>query len=79
MKNKEQRMFDKQLQEDFLSAWPIDTIREIPLPKYVSVNDKTTFCQYVETITRPLGSINGMNSINLVSAKGGGQKTARKY
>ncbi|PWG79288.1 hypothetical protein [Pararcticibacter amylolyticus] len=63
MKHNEQRIFDEQLQEDFLSAWPIDMIREIPLHRYVSVNDQTTFCQYVETITRPLGSIKGMNSV----------------
>lgn len=63
MKRNEQRLLDEQLQEDFLSVWPIDSIKKIPLYKYVNVNDKTTFCQYVETVTRPLGSIKGMNSI----------------
>lgn len=33
------------------------------LSDYVGVHDKDTFCQWVETITRKLGSIKGMTSI----------------
>lgn len=58
-----QRLADELLQVEFLQAWPADTIELIPLERYVNVGDKTTFCQYVETVTRPLGSIKGMNSI----------------
>ncbi|HTX22428.1 MAG TPA: hypothetical protein VMD27_11325 [Candidatus Aquilonibacter sp.] len=46
----------------FLDTWTVDEIRRMTLDQYVSVGDKDTFCQWLETMTRSLGSIKGVNS-----------------
>lgn len=53
----------KELLGDFLNQWHIDNVKNMTLQKYVNVGDKDTFCQWVETKTRILGSIKGMTSI----------------
>lgn len=47
---------------DFLDRWTIENIEQMTLKQYVSVGDKDTFCQWLETRTRELGSIKGLNS-----------------
>jgi hypothetical protein len=47
---------------EFLERWDIDAIKSMTLEHYVSVGDKDTFCQWLETKTRALGSIKGINS-----------------
>ncbi len=47
---------------EFLYRWDIETIQSMKLEQYVSVGDKDTFCQWLETKTRALGSIKGINS-----------------
>jgi len=53
----------KNLLDDFLNKWTLDKVRNITLKEYVGLGDKDTFCQWVETKTRVLGSIKGMTSI----------------
>ena len=47
---------------DFLDRWTVDEVQQMTLKQYVSVGDKDTFCQWLETRTKELGSINGINS-----------------
>jgi hypothetical protein len=47
---------------DFLDRWSVENIRAMTLKQYVSVGDKDTLCQWLETRTRELGSIKGLNS-----------------
>lgn len=47
---------------DFLDRWTVDDVKRMTLNQYVSVGDKDTFCQWLETRTRELGSIKGINS-----------------
>ena len=53
----------KELLDEFLNRWQIDNVENMTLQEYVSVGDKDTFCQWVETKTRMLGSIKGGSSI----------------
>lgn len=53
----------KELLDEFFNRWQIDDVENMTLQKYVSVGNKDTFCQWVETKTRMLGSIKGMTSI----------------
>ncbi len=53
----------KELLDAFLERWQTDDIQEMTLQEYVGVSNKDTFCQWVETKTRSLGSIKGMTSI----------------
>ena len=53
----------KELLDSFLDRWQPDDIQDMTLEEYVGVNNKDTFCQWVETKTRMLGSIKGMTSI----------------
>jgi hypothetical protein len=46
----------------FLSRWPLDTVRNMTLEEYTGLKNKDTFCQWVETKTRTLGSIKGVQS-----------------
>ena len=48
--------------EEFHKRWKIEDIKNMKLEDYVSVGDKDTFCQWLETKTRQLGSIKGINS-----------------
>lgn len=54
---------DRAILNDFLKAWPLERVEKMSIDEYVNVGDTETFCQYIETKTRPLGSINGLNSI----------------
>lgn len=47
---------------DFLDRWTVENITNMSLSQYVSVGDKDTFCQWLETKTKRLGSIKGINS-----------------
>lgn len=53
----------KELCDIFLDRWTIDNIEKLTLQEYVGLRNKDTFCQWVETKTRILGSIKGMTSI----------------
>jgi hypothetical protein len=53
----------KELLDQFLDRWTIDNINKLTLEEYVGLGNKDTFCQWVETKTRMLGSIKGMTSI----------------
>lgn len=54
---------DKNLLDDFLLRWPLDEVKKMTLKEYVGTNNKDTFCQWVETKTKILGSIKGWSSI----------------
>jgi hypothetical protein len=45
---------------NFLERWPLESVKKLTLQNYVSVGNKDTFCQWVETKTKDLGNINGM-------------------
>jgi len=47
---------------NFLARWNIENLKSMTLNEYVSLGDKDTFCQWLETKTRSLGSIKGINS-----------------
>lgn len=49
--------------DEFLNRWPYVEIQNMSLEQYVGIEDKDTFCQWVETRTRKLGSIKGLTSI----------------
>lgn len=53
----------EELLNEFLQKWTIDEIKNMTLKEYVGVGNKDTFCQWVETKTRILGSIKGLSSI----------------
>lgn len=53
----------KELLDEFLNRWQIEDLEDMSLDEYVGVKNKDTFCQWVETKTRMLGSIKGMTSI----------------
>jgi len=53
----------KELLDEFLHRWPLDEVENLTLQDYVGVGNKDTFCQWVETKTRMLGSIKGLTSI----------------
>src|ERR1035437_1803278 len=53
----------KELLDNFLNRWTLDEVEKLILKDYVGVGNKDTFCQWVETKTRMLGSIKGMRSI----------------
>ena len=49
------------LKEDFLKEWPIDRLKSMTLEEYTNL-EKTSFCYWLEHITRDLGSIVGGSS-----------------
>lgn len=53
----------KEILNDFLNRWTIENIQDLTLREYVGLGNKDTFCQWVETKTRVLGSIKGQSSI----------------
>lgn len=56
-------MDDRQnLLDSFLARWPIEKVVDMKLSEYVDVRNKDTFCQWIETKTRSLGSIKGGTS-----------------
>ncbi|WP_373034018.1 hypothetical protein [Sulfurovum sp.] len=52
----------REVLNNFLERWSIDRVELMTLEEYVSVGNKDTFCQWLETKTRSLGSIKGINS-----------------
>ena len=53
----------KELLDEFLDRWTIENVNNLTLQEYVGLDNKDTFCQWVETKTIMLGSIKGMTSI----------------
>lgn len=53
----------KEILDQFLNRWTIDNVKKMTLEEYVGIGNKDTFCQWVETKTRRLGSIKGLTSI----------------
>ncbi|MBK8396297.1 MAG: hypothetical protein IPL26_13815 [Leptospiraceae bacterium] len=53
----------KELLDGFLENWPLEKVKKMQLQDYVGLKNKDTFCQWVETKTRLLGSIKGLTSI----------------
>jgi hypothetical protein len=53
----------KELQDEFLNRWTIENVKNLTLHEYVGLGNKDTFCQWVETKTKMLGSIKGLTSI----------------
>jgi len=53
----------KELLDEFLNRWTVENVQNLTLQQYVGLGNKDTFCQWVETKTRMLGSIKGMTSI----------------
>ena len=53
----------KELLDNFLDRWTIGNVKKLTLQEYVGLGNKDTFCQWVETKTKILGSINGRSSI----------------
>lgn len=49
--------------DSFLDRWDLETVKRMSIGEYVGIGNKDTFCQWVETRTRSLGSIKGMTSI----------------
>lgn len=47
----------KELLDNFLDRWTIENVQNLTLQEYVGLGNKDTFCQWVETKTRMLGSI----------------------
>lgn len=48
---------------EFNEKWPIEKVKNLKLNEFVDINNPNTFCQWVETKTKPIGSINGAPSI----------------
>lgn len=64
--SKSDEMTINQLKEhfdEFLDRWTIDNVQKLNLKEYVGLGNKDSFCQWVETKTRMLGSKKGMTSI----------------
>lgn len=56
----EQRLLrSREILNSFLERWPLEQVRNMTLSQYVDTGNPDTFCQWVETKTRPLGSIKG--------------------
>lgn len=53
----------KVLLDQFLDRWTLENVQKMTLKEYVGIDNKDTFCQWVETKTRMLGSIKGLTSI----------------
>jgi len=53
----------KELLDEFLNRWTLEEVENLKLQDYVGLGNKDTFCQWVETKTRMLGSIKGLTSI----------------
>ena len=52
----------RKLKDEFLERWSLKNIEEMNLKDYVDVDNPDTFCQWLETKTKPLGSIKGYPS-----------------
>ncbi len=54
---------DQEILNKFNSTWPLDRVRKMKLNDYVNINNPDTFCQYIESQTRQLGSNKGITSL----------------
>lgn len=63
IKKKGNNMHEKlyKLKQEFLKTWPIEKLEVMTLEEYTNLN-KTSFCYWLEHITRDLGSIVGGSS-----------------
>ena len=52
----------RKLLSDFLVAFPLETLQEMPLDKYTNLNKSDSFCYWLESRTQELGSIWGGSS-----------------
>ena len=52
----------RKLLNDFLAAFPLETLSEMQLDKYTNLNRSDSFCYWVESRTYKLGSIRGGSS-----------------
>lgn len=52
----------RKLLNDFLEAFPLENLSEMPLKKYTNLNRSDSFCYWVESRTSELGSIWGGSS-----------------
>jgi hypothetical protein len=53
---------NREIYNEFLNYWTIEKIEKMSLSEYVSIGNRDTLCQWLETKTRELGSIKGINS-----------------
>jgi 5-methylcytosine-specific restriction protein B len=49
-----QKLYD--LKDSFLKEWPLERLKTMTLEEYTNL-DKTSFCYWIEHITRDLGSV----------------------
>jgi hypothetical protein len=49
----------REILDKFLQEWPLDRVKKMDLVDYVDTDNPETFCQWIETRTRQLGSIKG--------------------
>jgi hypothetical protein len=49
----------RKLLSEFLDLWTLEVVKAMSIEQFVGVGNKDTFCQWVETRTRSLGSIKG--------------------
>lgn len=54
-----------ELYQAFQEKFPIDKLQDMELDRYTNVNDKDTFCYWVESKTEDLGSIWGWCRIQI--------------
>lgn len=54
---------NEQLLNLFLNRWPVEEVASMKLTDYVDVKNRDTYCQWIETRTRSLGSNKGSTSI----------------
>lgn len=50
------------LNEDFLKAFPLESLKEMTLEQYTNLNKSDSFCYWLETKTQMLGGIGGGSS-----------------
>ena len=52
----------EELYESFQKEFPLESLKDMPLEKYTNLNRDDSFCYWVETRTKPLGSVKGGSS-----------------
>ncbi len=48
---------------EFLQRWPLETVRNMTLHEYNSLNNPDSFCSWLERRTKPIGTISGRTSM----------------
>ena len=69
----------KELLKEFLDRWTIENVQNLKLQEYVGLGNRDTFCQWVETKTKMLGSNRGMSSIKFGIYERSDQNKKPKY